>query len=183
MEKTSWARDLAEQFLAGPLPRRWNHSQGVGHKAEAIAEALGADGELLACAAWLHDIGYAPDAIATGFHPLDGARFLRDVAGVDLRLCSLVAHHSCADIEARHRGLVDELCAEFESASGLLTDALTFCDITTTPDGTPTDIDARLADIYGRYGAGHLVTESVSEAEPYFIGAVHRINRLVSAQH
>jgi putative nucleotidyltransferase with HDIG domain len=182
METITWARDLAEQLLSGPLPRRWDHSQGVGHKAEAIAETLGADGELLACAAWLHDIGYAPDVVVTGFHPLDGARFLRDVAGADLRLCSLVAHHSCAHIEARHRGLVAELCAEFQPASGLLTDALTFCDITTTPDGMPTDVETRLADIYGRYGAGHMVTESVSEAEPYLIGAVDRISRLVAAQ-
>jgi hypothetical protein len=31
----------------------------------------------------LHDIGYAPDLVITGFHPLDGARFLRGIGGSD----------------------------------------------------------------------------------------------------
>ena len=30
------------------------------------------------CAAWLHDVGYAPSLVETGLHALDGARFLRD---------------------------------------------------------------------------------------------------------
>ncbi|WP_406239339.1 hypothetical protein [Nocardia sp. NBC_01009] len=29
-------------------------------------------------AAWLHDIGYAPDIARIGFHPVDGAEFLRE---------------------------------------------------------------------------------------------------------
>jgi hypothetical protein len=41
-------------------------------------------------AAWLHDIGYAPELAVTGFHPLDGARFLRR-AGADGQVVSLVA--------------------------------------------------------------------------------------------
>jgi len=39
---------------------------------------LGLD-DTLVCADWLHDIGYAPALVATGFHPLDGARFLESV--------------------------------------------------------------------------------------------------------
>ncbi len=31
----------------------------------------------LVAAAYLHDIGYAPELAITGFHPLDGARHLR----------------------------------------------------------------------------------------------------------
>lgn len=34
------------------------------------------DRDLLVAAAWLHDIGYAPELRDTGFHPLDGARHL-----------------------------------------------------------------------------------------------------------
>jgi hypothetical protein len=44
-----------------------------------VSGVLGYSTDFVA-AAWLHDIGYAP-AIAesgTGFHPLDGARYLRD---------------------------------------------------------------------------------------------------------
>jgi hypothetical protein len=54
---------------------------------------FGADAELLEGAAWLHDIGYSPELVDT-FHPLDGARYLRDVCHADEKLCGLVAHHS-----------------------------------------------------------------------------------------
>jgi HD superfamily phosphodiesterase len=39
--------------------------------------------DLLEAAAWLHDIGYSPEIAVSGFHPLDGARYLRDVANAD----------------------------------------------------------------------------------------------------
>ncbi len=50
--------------------------------------------------------------MATGFHPLDGARYLR-MKNVDERLVRLVAHHSCALCEARERGLETDLTTEF----------------------------------------------------------------------
>jgi putative nucleotidyltransferase with HDIG domain len=52
----------------------------------------------------LHDIGYAPSLVATGFHPVDGARFLR-AQGTPEVVVSLVAHHSGAVFEAEQRGL------------------------------------------------------------------------------
>ena len=51
-------------------------------------------------AAWLHDIGYAPGLALTGLHQLDRARYLRDAQRADAMLCRLVAHHSCAIVEA-----------------------------------------------------------------------------------
>lgn len=95
-ELTEWAYPLAESLLAEPLPRRWRHCLGVAERARTIALVLGEDAELLEAAAVLHDIGYAPDLAKTGFHPLDGARYLRDVANADERVVQLVAHHSCA---------------------------------------------------------------------------------------
>lgn len=84
---------LSENLLAEPLPRRWAHCQGVAEQARTLAPIRGDDGELLEAAAVLHDIGYAPDLAKTGFHPLDGARYLRDVAQADERIVRLVAHH------------------------------------------------------------------------------------------
>jgi hypothetical protein len=49
-------------------------------------------------------------------HALDGARYLRDAQHADALLCQLVAHHSCAIIEAGERGLADVLTREFEPA-------------------------------------------------------------------
>jgi hypothetical protein len=41
-----------------------------------VAASLALTREVLVAAAWVHDIGYAPELLATGFHPLDGARYL-----------------------------------------------------------------------------------------------------------
>ena len=105
----SWAEHLAQALLQEPLPRRWAHVQGVAAQARSLAPALGADADLMEAATWLHDIGYAPDLVMTGLHSLDGARYLRDTQHADAMLCRLVAHHSCAPIEAEERGLADIL--------------------------------------------------------------------------
>src|SRR6266516_3223577 len=108
----SWAQHLARELLQEPLPRRWAHVQGVAARARSLAPVLGADADLLQAAAWLHDIGYAPDLTVTGLHALDGARYLRDAQHADTMLCRLVAHHSCAIIEAEERGLA-EICDRY----------------------------------------------------------------------
>lgn len=182
MDLITWARELAEQLLSEPLPRRWAHSQGVGRRGEALADILGDDAEILAAAAWLHDIGYAPELVKTGMHQLDGARYLRDVAGADPCICALVAHHTCACIEARYRGLHAELEAEFPPVGGLLADALTFCDMSTTPDGELTEATDRLAEILERYGDGTLVFDTMTEAGPIIFEAVGRVSVLMAAQ-
>jgi hypothetical protein len=169
------AQDLARLLLAESIPRRWAHSQGVGRKGESVAHLVGDDGPALAAAAWLHDVGYAPDLVVTGMHQLDGARYLRDVAGADELVCRLVAHHSFAIIEARNRGLADQLADEFRPVEGLLSDAITYADMTTTPDGEPAEVEVRLAEILARYGEGDLVAESIREASPLIIGSVRAV--------
>ena len=130
----SWAERLARTLLQEPLPRRWAHSQGVAARARGLAPVLGADADLLEAAAWLHDIGYAPGLTLTGRHQLDGARYLRDTQHADALLCRLVAHHSCAIIEAAERGLADVLSLEFDPAPYALASVLTCCDMTTSAD-------------------------------------------------
>jgi putative nucleotidyltransferase with HDIG domain len=107
MSLTAWAYQTSERTLAAALPRRWAHVQGVALKARTVASAVGDDAQLLEAAAVLHDVGYAPDLARTGFHPLDGAYFLRSIEAPE-RLVHLVAHHSCAVREARLRGLETE---------------------------------------------------------------------------
>jgi putative nucleotidyltransferase with HDIG domain len=182
MELLPWARALAEQLLTEPLPRRWAHTQGVGLLAESLADVVGADAEILAAAAWLHDIGYAPDLVKTGMHQFDGARYLRDVAEADPRLCALVAHHSCAYVEALNREIYPVFAKEFPHAHGLLEDALTYCDMSTTPDGELTNVNDRLAEILERYGEGTLVFDTMTEAGPFLIEAAGRISALMAAR-
>src|ERR671915_2005335 len=112
-DMSAWASEIARELLEQPLPRRWAHTQGVARKARTLAPILGDDVALLEAAAWLHDIGYSPQIAVTGFHPLDGARYLRDVTCADDVVCRLVAGHSCAVIEAEQRGLAEELSREF----------------------------------------------------------------------
>jgi HD superfamily phosphodiesterase len=170
-----WASEIAKDLLERPLPRRWAHTQGVARKARTLAPILGEEADLLEAAAWLHDIGYSPRVAATGFHPLDGARYLRDVEQADDLLCRLVAGHSCAFIEAAQRGLAQELATEFPPAGKLLSEALTYCDMTTTPDGQPVAVASRLAEIRERYGPVHLVSRFIQLAEPHLLGAVREV--------
>jgi len=72
-------------------------------RAQALRAIVAAvDREVLIAAAYLHDIGYARELVTTGFHPLDGARWLRG-QGYE-RLACLVAHHSGARFEAQVKG-------------------------------------------------------------------------------
>jgi hypothetical protein len=174
-ELASWAEPLAQALLQDSLPRRWAHVQGVAARARSLAPALGADADLLEAAAWLHDIGYAPSLVVTGFHPLDGARYLRDTQHAHAMLCRLVAHHSCAITEAGERGLADVLTLEFEPAPDNLSSALTYCDMTTSPDGERVSAERRLAEIRDRYGPGHLVSRSIQRATPIILHAVEQI--------
>jgi HD superfamily phosphodiesterase len=178
MSQANWAAEIARKLLEKPLPRRWAHTQGVARRARCLATVLGEDADLLEAAAWLHDAGYSPDLVVTGFHPLDGARYLRDVEHADDRLCGLVAHHSCAVNEAEERGLVRVLMREFYPADQFLSDALTYCDMTTTPDGHPIEVEDRLTEIQSRYGEGHLVARSIRRSSPHIVGSVRAIERV-----
>lgn len=177
MGQVDWARELARSLLEQQLRRRWAHTQGVAAQAETLRPILGDDAHLLVAAAWLHDIGYSPSLICTGFHPLDGARYLRDAHSADLRLCNLVAFHSGAIFEAEERGVDSELRHEFRPESEGLSQALTYCDMTTGPDGESLSPQDRLIDIQTRYDADHPVSRAIRQCAPTIILAVESIRR------
>jgi hypothetical protein len=173
MSLTSWAEGRAEQFLA-PLRNRWLHVQQVAEQARRVAVVVPQeDQDLLVAAAYLHDVGYAPELAMTGFHPLDGARWVRD-CGPGGRLARLVAHHSCATHEARVRGFLDVLLAEFEPECSATYDALVFCDLTTGPAGQTVVFEDRIREIRERYGPDHQVTRALSTSYPYLAACCDR---------
>ena len=177
----AWASRVAEHELAEPLPRRWAHSLGVAGQAARLAPVLGAQAELIQASAILHDVGYAPRLAATGFHPLDGARFLRDEHDADDLLVRLVANHSCALLEAQERGLSTVLEHEFPLVeSSLLVDALIYSDMTTTPDGEVTTVQARLVEIRARYGDDSVVGRFIHRAALALTAAVARMEAAVA---
>jgi predicted hydrolase (HD superfamily) len=175
MGRAEWARALARRLLEEPLPQRWAHTQGVAAQAHRLATIVGDDADLLESAAWLHDIGYSPDLATTGFHPLDGARYLCHIETADSRLCCLVAHHTCAVFEAEERGLANELIGEFPKVRDDLTNALIYCDMTVGPQGREVTVDYRIAEICRRYGMDHIVSRSILAAAPTLVAAVHDI--------
>jgi hypothetical protein len=154
-----WAERTASDLLRTELPRRWAHVQSVAARAGRLAAFLGDDGELLHAAAWVHDVGYAPSVDVTGFHPLDGARYLRG-AEVPARLPGLVAFHSSAAAEAQALGLADQL-DEFEDEGSLVRDLLWYADMTTGPDGQCMDFSARMDDVRARYAPDHYVARAL----------------------
>ena len=91
-------------------------------------------------------------------------------------LCRLVAYHSCAVIEAEERGLAHVLTREFTPPPQHLADALTFCDMTTSPDGDQVQVTHRLTEIHDRYGTSHLVSRSIRRATPLILEAVDHVH-------
>jgi len=172
MPTRSGAAELAEKLLA-QLGDRWRHTQAVAARADRLAAAVGADDqELLLVAACWHDLGYAPELVVTGFHPLDGARFLAR-EGYPARLCALVTHHSAAMFEAEERGLADEL-ATWPREESAVADALWMADMTTGPRGEAVDYPDRLAEILSRYEPGSLVGRAMRQARPLIEAAIAR---------
>ena len=172
------ARWLAARLLCGS-GTRWEHARAVASRAALAASVLSPDERpLLVAAAWVHDIGYAPAVRRTGFHPLDGALYLRD-RGWPSTIVGLVAHHSGARFVAEVWG-VGQLMRTFDAneyAYGPMADALTYADQTTGPDGAVVTIDDRLADMLRRHGPDSPNARAHALRAPALRAAVHRTER------
>jgi predicted hydrolase (HD superfamily) len=168
--------------LLGSMGDRWLHVRAVVRRADQLALSLDeSDRGSLVAAAWLHDVGYAPIVATTGFHALDGASFLRD-EGWDMRVCALVAHHSCARYEAEERRMVQALEA-WRWEDGPVTDALIAADMTTGPQGQPLAVEERIREILERYPKASPVRRANVRAAPIIAAAVERAEeRLRSAE-
>lgn len=171
-QMVNWASEQAPILLT-PQRNRWLHVQGVVKTARRVGKMFDEeDCAYLIAAAYLHDIGYAPQLQQTGFHPLDGARFVLSSLG-DMRLASLVAHHSEARFEAQLRGYAGELQA-FPPEQSAVTDALTYCDQIIGPTGLQVSLQERTDEIIHRYGETDIVTQSLHQSLPYLSLAVKR---------
>lgn len=177
MDVVAWAARESERRLS-PLGGRWAHTEGVVLRARALASTVPVeDRRLLVAAAYLHDIGYAEDVGDTGFHPLDGSRWLR--ARGQERLACLVAYHSGARFEAVVRGLASAL-EEFIEERSALADTLTYCDLTTDPEGREVTPSARLAEIGGRYGRHSDVSRGMHAAAAALDALVYRAEERIA---
>lgn len=169
------ARDLAHDLL-GPVGTRWPHTKAVAARAAEVAGTVPAvDRDLLVATAWLHDIGYAPSCVDTGFHAVDGARYLAR-RGWPARLVALVAHHSGARFVADANGAGDAL-DEFRYERSSVSDALTYADQTSGPAGQSMDFDDRLAEMLRRHGPDSVQAQVHQVRAPYLRESVTRVRR------
>lgn len=174
-----WAERTATDLLA-PLEARWRHTVRVVERAQSFRDVLDRDElEVLLAAGYLHDVGYAPELTKTGFHPLDGARFVRD-AGHE-RLAGLVAHHSASDAEAEERGFTDEL-AQFPAEDSLVARALTYCDLTTGPNGEEVAVSARLVELGDRLGGDDPTVRAVRREATRLAAVVDEMESLLAGR-
>ena len=182
MEETisvwAWKASPAS-LLERALPRRWSHVQGVATRARNLAPAIGADAAL-GGRQRLHDIGYlefsspAPACTAS-----TAPRYLRWTLSTPTRCCAGWSRtSSCAVIEAEAKSRPGRRSAPRVRAAAATrqADALTFCDMTTSPDGQQVHVTHRLAEIHDRYGAGHLVSRSIHRATPLILQAVDQVH-------
>ena len=155
------ASAVATELLAG-VGTRLAHSRAVAHQASVVLPALDAPwSAAMQDAAWLHDVGYAPSVVSTGFHPLDGARWL-SAKGWPAEVCRLVAWHTRAGTEAALRNLAAELAAEFPAPPELAQAALAWADLTSSPTGECCLTTDRVADILRRYPPESVVHRATS---------------------
>src|SRR6266480_635382 len=96
----------------------------------------------------------------------------------DVRLASLVAHHSEATFEARLRGYAHALHA-FPCEYSAVADALTFCDMTTSPEGKHISFEERIAEILCRYKEQDIVSQSIRQATPTLSRDVERTKQML----
>ncbi|GHO69132.1 metal-dependent phosphohydrolase, HD subdomain protein [Ktedonobacter sp. SOSP1-52] len=177
---TIWASNQAIRLI-GSLGNRWLHVQSVVKQAHRVSQVFDEnEGTYLIAVAYLHDIGYAPELKRTGFHPIDGANYLRS-QGYE-RLASLVAHHSEAQCEAQLRGLESEL-AQFPREHSPLAKALNYCDMTTGPQGQRVSFEERIADILSRYGETDIVAQAIHRATPQLRQAVEHTQELLRSHN
>ena len=186
MDETSldWALFTAERLLAGPLPGRWLHVQGVIARARTVGQLLGlrpAEADLLVAAAALHDIGLAPDVAATKASFLDGARWLAE-QGAPARLTDLVAHCDCGQVEASLHGHEAEY-ARYRDERSPIRDALWYCCLTTGANGTPVSVEERIAAWATTYADDDVIIRYAVLARDELLAAVSRTeDRLDAAQ-
>ena len=173
------ARQLAKRLLRKPIAERWLHTRGVAEQAAEIAITVRpADRPLLIAAAWLHDVGYSPVIRRTGFHPPDGALYLRKQKW-DPRLVALVAHHSGARFVPVERGFADQM-AEFEFEDSPVSDALTYADQTVGPAGKRMTVTYRIAEAIARHGPDSPNARARVDRVPYLLAVAERVeDRLI----
>ncbi len=159
------ARELAQEYSKDDSDR-WIRLQRVAALAGNLAETIitnPTDGETLVKAAWLHDIGRSPQLAKTGLYSLDGAVFLEENG--EHKLALLVANHSFSKEEAALRGLSEEM-EQFHYSRDLLSECLTYCDLSIDQRGKRLVLTDRVTDVLEQFGPNSVIAAALSQSLP-----------------
>ena len=157
-------------------PARVAHVLEIAKRVRRSASKLGlspADTDLAECAALLHDIGYWEPIAQSGFHPIDGARFL--TAHGEPQLARFVVGHSCSPEEAAVAGI-----SGVEQDSSLIAKLITYWDVQVKQGGEVVSYEERLADILARYGEDSAVGRANLLARPRIERLMAEMNELLN---
>jgi len=154
-------RTFIEKCLANN-PKRVAHVLEISRRVRETAEKLGLRGaqlELAECAALLHDIGYWEPIAKTGFHPIDGARFLEEHQ--EPELAAYIIGHSCSPEEGELSGFPG-----IRQDPSLIAKLITYWDVQVKQGGEVVSYSERFADIISRYGEACIVGKANVLAKP-----------------
>jgi len=173
------ARALATELLDATPILLEHAARSAKHAGDHAGRIQRSRAEEVIAAAWLHDIGYLPQLRRTGFHPLDGALYLM-ATGWPERVVRLVAHHSCAALEAPFYGVGHHLSV-IEPVTGIDADLLISADLSAGSGATPPSIDERITALREVEEALGLVPVEVREARYAAMRSAHeRVIALVN---
>jgi HD superfamily phosphodiesterase len=174
----------AERFVREAFadqPARLSHILVITERAERSAREIAVrhpglrlDAPTVRCAALVHDIGYLDRAKRTGFHPVDGYRFLYE-HGAEALARRIVGHSSSPE-EAGLLGLLlpeplDDLAARL----------VTYWDMQVKQGGEIVGYEERYRDILGRYGEDSVVGQAHRLARPRIRGILTHVDRLLAS--
>lgn len=159
-------------------PARLAHVLTVAKQVRATAQQLaGSTGEpdvdVAYRSALLHDIGYAEALHDTGFHPIDGARYLQRQGYADI--ADFIICHSNSPEQALLRGL-----PAISVSRHIIADLITYWDVQVTQGGKLVTYAERMQDIRNRHGEDSPVWKAHTQAEPRIQVIMEHVNSLIS---
>ena len=163
---------------------RYKHIRGVAANMKALVEQLQLPSEEqyeLMQIAYLHDIGYSKRVKSRGHHALDGAIFaLEKALGEDVALA--IMFNMAAYGESRY--LAEDIKRVYDEAKHIVAikpkvkkyiDLITYCDLHTEADGTPTTANRRIFKILAKEEKSSPVYKNIKKHKWYFKRLAKRI--------
>ncbi len=111
----------------------------------------------------LHDIGYSPRCVSTGFHPLDGALYLAATSQFsDTQLYAILMHSDAEELvkyqSETTQALFHDVLKTINKDNSIL-ELVTLADGITDGKGKLVTPQERVADISKRYGEDNYITQ------------------------